>query len=143
MSGNSRKEQEALFRLADILVADVLEMSDEEIVAEAKEDGADAAQEARATQALFERTVAAQGKATLAAAKAAARSASRSEATVADIDREKARRKYDAILAGDRSLAEKMTLAARKGEGTSERDIESALEDLIELGALDDEDTDK
>ena len=39
------------------------------------------------------------------------------------------------MIAQDRDL----TLAARKGEGQSERDIESALEDLAELGAFDEE----
>ena len=42
------------------------------------------------------------------------------------------------MISQDRNL----TLAARKGESHSERDIESAIEDLAELGAFDEEGND-
>ncbi len=52
------------------------------------------------------------------------------------------RRRYEAVIAKDPDLSAKLTMAARKGEGQSERDIESAIEDLAELGAFDDQEDD-
>ena len=46
------------------------------------------------------------------------------------------------MIAQDPKLTKKLTLAARKDEGQSERDIDSAIEDLAELGAFDAEDND-
>ena len=51
-----------------------------------------------------------------------------------------ARAKLDRIRSGDRQLNEKMMLAARKGEGLSESDIEALLEDLAALEKLERED---
>ena len=41
MTGNQKKERNALDRLADALVDDILNASDEEVLAEAEEDGID------------------------------------------------------------------------------------------------------
>ena len=51
-----------------------------------------------------------------------------------NIDRAEARRRYE-------RMTTKLTLAARKGkgEGQSEHDVDSAIEDLAELGAFDEE----
>ena len=46
------------------------------------------------------------------------------------------------MIAQDARLTEKLTLAARNGEGQSERDVDSAIDDLNELGAFDEEDDD-
>ena len=140
MTGDQRRERKALNRLADALVDDVLDSSDEEVLAEAEEDGIDAAGLADHLRGVFERTVSEAGKAKLAAASRAAADAERSSARIVRIDRADARRRYDAMIAEDPKLTERLTLAARKGEGHSERDIESAIEDLAELGAFDEED---
>ena len=55
-------------------------------------------------------------------------------------DREAARARFEKIRSQDPELASKMLLAARKGEGLSERDMEGLLEDLAKLERLDGED---
>jgi hypothetical protein len=132
MPEDSKKERAALDRLADALVDDILDASDEDILAEITEDHGDPDRLAADLRALFERTALEAGKAKLAAAKQAAYAARRKGATVLNIDHAEARRRYDRI-------SSPLTLAARKGEGQSQRDIESAIEDLAELGAFDDE----
>ena len=47
-----------------------------------------------------------------------------------------ARAKLDQMRSGDRKLDEKMMLAARKGEGLSDSDMEGLLEDLAALAEL-------
>ncbi len=142
MTGDQKKERNALDRLADGLADDILNASDEEILAEAKEDGIDPAEIADHLREIFERAVTEAGKAKLAAARRGVAEARGSRARVIRIDRADARDSYDAMIAQDPKLTKKLTLAARKGEGQSERDIDSAVEDLAELGAFDEEDDD-
>ena len=139
MTRDPKRAREALDRLADALADDILNASDEDILTEAAEDYGDSAKIATEMRALFERTAQGAGKAKLAAAKEAAESARRRGSTVVNIDRVEARRRYETIVANDSELSAKLTMAARKGEGQSERDIDSAIEDLAELGALDDD----
>lgn len=56
------------------------------------------------------------------------------KANVAALDA--ARAKLDRMRAGDQELDRKMMLAARKGEGLSESDMEGLLEDLAALEEL-------
>ena len=142
MTGNQKKERNALDRLADALVDDILNASDEEVLAEAEEDGIDPTGLAGHLREVFERTAAEEGKVKLAVARRGAANARRSGARVVRIDPADARRRYEAMVAQDPKLTEKLTLAARKGEGQSERDIDCAIEDLAELGAFDAEDDD-
>ncbi len=133
MTGDPKNEHAALDRLADALVDDILNASDEDILAEITEEYGDPARIAAEMRALFERTVLEAGKAKLALAKQAAAEARQKGATVLSIDPAEARRRYERMTAN-------LTLAARKGEGQSERDVDGAIEDLAELGAFDEED---
>ena len=142
MTGDQKKERDALNRLADALVEDILNASDEEVLAEAEEDGIDPGRLAGHLRDVFERAVADAGKQKLAAARQGAGNARRLRARVVRIDHADARRRFEAMIAEDPKLTEKLTLAARKGEGQSDRDIDSAVEDLTELGAFDEEDDD-
>ena len=144
MTGGQKKERSALDRLADALVDDILNASDEDILAEAAEDGIDPAQLATDMRDLFARTEMETGKAKLAVAKRAAADSQQSGSTVIKIDRSETRRRYDAMIARDHNLTEKLTLAARKGkdQDQSESDIDSAIEDLTELGAFEEEGND-
>ncbi len=143
MTGDQKKERSALDRLADALVDDILTASDEDILVEAEEDSIDPAKLTDDLRELFERTTTELGKAKLTAAKRAVADARQSGTSVVRIDPADARRRYDAMITQDRNLTQRLTLAARKGEGQSERDIDSAIEDLAELGAFDEEDSDK
>lgn len=139
MTGDSKKERDALDRLADAFVDDILNASDEDILAEITEDYGDPDKLAADMLAMFERTAQEAGKAKLAAAKQAAAEARKKGASVVHINPPDARRRYEDMVANDRDLSDKLTLAARKGEDQSERDIDSAIEDLEELGAFDEE----
>ncbi len=136
MTGDQKMERNALDRLADALVDDILNASDEEVLAEAEEDGIDPARPTGRLSEVFERAATEAGKAKLAAARRDAANARRSGARVVRIEPADARCRYDAMIAQDPKLTEKLTVAARKGEGQSERDIDSAIEDLAELGAF-------
>ena len=125
MTGDQKKERNALDRLA-----------------EAEEDGIDPTKLAGHLREVFERAATEVGKAKIAAARQGAANVRRSGARVVRIDPADARRRYDAMIAQDPKLTEKLTLAARKDEGQSEHDIDSAIEDLAELAAFDVEDND-
>jgi hypothetical protein len=49
---------------------------------------------------------------------------------------DEARSRLQRLRSGDSELDSRMMLAARKGEGLSEKDLESLLEDLAELERL-------
>lgn len=58
-------------------------------------------------------------------------------------ERESARAKLQQMRGIDRDLDSKMMLAARKGKGLSDRDLEGLLDDLAELERLEREDDDE
>lgn len=72
MSANKKPQREALDRLADALVDDILNASDEEILEEFREDGGDPEQHAAEMLALFEKSVTIANKRRLAEAATAA-----------------------------------------------------------------------
>lgn len=53
---------------------------------------------------------------------------------------EVARKRFERVRAGDPEFTAKMTMAARKGEGLSERDFEGLVEDFADLERLERED---
>ena len=143
MTGDSKKQRDALDRLADALVDDVIKTADEDILGEIIEEYGDPDRLADDMRTMFENTVLETGKAKLAAAKRAVKEAGGKGATVVSIDESKARRRYNEMVAADRELSDKLTVAARKGEGQSEQDIKNIIGDLAELGAFDDEEDDE
>ena len=78
MTGDQKKERNALDRLADALVDDILNASDEEVLAEAEEDGIDPAKLSGHLREVFERAATEAGKAKLAAARRGAANVRRS-----------------------------------------------------------------
>ena len=58
-------------------------------------------------------------------------------------DRQAVRARFERIRARDPDLASRMMLAARKGEGLSDSDMDGLLEDLARLEGLDGEDSGK
>jgi hypothetical protein len=136
MTGRKHADREALDRLADFLVEDVLDASDEDILAEAREAGVDPESDAARLRALFERTVLEANKRRLAAAKAAVQATRNTrppESTVFDI--EEARRRLRAAIE-QRGVAAQVTMAARKESELSDEDVLSLVRDLEELGVL-------
>ena len=135
MTGKDKKERAALARLADAFVDDILQASDEEILAEFTESHGAPAKNAADMRALFERTVLATNKRRLKAAQAGV-AANRVPTNVTPpIDIAEARQKLRRILASGTPVA-KLTLAARNEDELSDSDVLGMLEDLRELGAL-------
>jgi hypothetical protein len=137
MTGKDKKEHAALDRLADAFVDDILQASDEEILAEFVESHGDPAKNATDLRALFEKTVLATNKRRLKAAQARI-AASRTLAKVTPvpaINIAEARQRLRRILASGTADV-KLTLAARKEDELSDSDVLGMLEDLQELGAI-------
>ena len=129
-----KSDRAALDRLADALAEDILNASEQDILAEVKEDGEDRAAIAAEVQALFAKAKAKVAKLQLAEAKAGAAASRRRPTNVIRLDRAKERKILDWALTRDPQTAAKLTLAARKGEGLSDEDVHGMLEDLAELG---------
>jgi hypothetical protein len=60
-----------------------------------------------------------------------------------DAEREAAQARLQRLRSGDRALDEKLMMAARKGEGLSDHDLEGLLEHLAELERQEREDGDE
>ena len=133
MTGGKKEASDALDRLADALVDDVLATSDAEILAEFRADGGDPEQHAAEMRALFERSVISSNKSRLQAAGAGVTRTKSSERSSTPVDMTKARQRLHGVL---QTLpeAQRLTLAARKESELSDADVVGLLEDLRELG---------
>jgi len=123
--------------LADSLIDDLLSASDEEILAEAKEDFGSADKVVAATKEIFERAIASKAKGRLAAARAGVKGDRERTAAIVPIAASQAKQRLAKALATNPRL-QNLTMAARHGKSasTSDTDAEGVLEDLIELGLL-------
>lgn len=136
MTGRKSADREELDRLADFLIEDVLETSDDDVLAEVREDGLDPQIEAASVRALFEQAVLQTNRRRLLAAKAAVRaehSAARHSNSPVSI--QEARQRLQVIL-DQKEATPALTLAARNEAEMSEADILSLLQDLEELGIV-------
>jgi hypothetical protein len=135
MTGNPKDARDALRRLADALAEDVLGAPDQRVLEDAAEIYGDIDKLAADMLRLFEQTASEQEKARLAAARTAIAADRRGPARQARLDPAEARR-LQQVIAADPETARKLTLAARKGEGPSDDDVYSMLEDFEELGVI-------
>jgi hypothetical protein len=136
MTTRSNDARDALRRLADALAEDALTAPDNEILEEAAEIHGDPARLRADMLKLFEQTMSEQGKEKLAAAREAFVADRRRPAAVVRLPPAEARRRLQQLMAADLETARKLTVAARKGEGLSDEDVKSMLEDLEELGVF-------
>lgn len=137
MTGKNDRAGRPIGRLADEFVEDILSMSDEEVLAEFREDGGDPEQHASEMRAMFENSLLTANKARMSAAKAGVASSRRTmsgpPAPVVDITNARARLR--AVIARADSIPG-LTLAARKEDELSDSDVIGMLEELAELGLL-------
>jgi hypothetical protein len=135
MTGAEKKKREALGRLADALVDDILSASDEEILAEFIETHRDPTNAMEATRGLFERSVANAKKARLRAAQAGLAASRTAQATrrVADIADARGRLRR-ALAACPPDI--RVTIAARNESELTDADVLGMLQDLEELGIV-------
>ncbi len=136
---NSKKTDPSspLERLEEALVDSILNMSESELDAELREMNLDPNDVAIRTKAAIDRGIVAANKATLARARnQLAEAKGRLSISTTSRDRAGALARFEKMKAGETELPGPMTMAARKGEGLSEKDIEGVLEDLDDLDKL-------
>lgn len=137
MTKNQNSAEQKLRRLADAMAKDVEAMSDEEILAEAKETYGDVDRMVAETRQLIENGIAAAGRTHLENARKAIKQRSReTQSNVVRLPLDKKRTILKHLAAKDPALSEGFTLAARI-EADSSADIDGLLEDLVELGLID------
>lgn len=138
MTKDQKKQLEQLERLCSALADDIDAMTDEEVLAELKEAGEDVSSIAHGARALVTDAAAKHGRHRLAEARASYEKHKASlERKVLEWPAERKRALLQKFVENDSALKQKLTLAARKGSD-SQADMDSFLEDLIDLGLIDD-----
>ncbi|MDP1644421.1 MAG: hypothetical protein Q8L71_02815 [Thiobacillus sp.] len=137
MTGKKRNPSEELERLADALVEDILNATNQEILDEAQVDYGNAKVGADEIRALFQlaRTKVAKGRLETARNGLAADRA-KGMGKVLPFDIAKSRQIVSKFAANDSELQGRLTMAARMGEELSDQDIQGIIEDMIKLGIL-------
>ncbi len=129
--------QTRLDRITDLLVDDILQTSDKEIMKEAEEDGYDAKNEAKKVYNLIQKTMFEHGKAKIEEAQKRSSAYQGNAKPALKIPGAQKRELFKTL--SSKGEAAGFTLAARKEEDLSDRDIESVLEDMLELGLIDED----
>jgi Mg2+ and Co2+ transporter CorA len=127
MSDNFKK----LENLADELLKDLLEATDEEIIAEAVEDGIDVNQAVASVHSLIE-----QSRYMIAQENIRAQKTELSSQKGKVIDIGEARKKVIKALEQNPNYADSLTMAARSGKNLPDEDILGYYEDMVELGLI-------
>ena len=137
MNKEQNEARQKLERLCNALADDIDAMSDEELLAELEEAGEDADAFAKQTDELVAEAIAKVGRHKLEAARAgyvACQIGHHSNILQWPVERK--RHLIQHFAQNDVELDRKLTLAARKGKDT-EADMDSFIEDLIDLGVID------
>lgn len=139
MSKQQKEASEKLERLCNALADDIEAMSDEELQAELKEAGEDADAIANGMKALIADAITDAGRRKLADARTGyATHQAVHQSNIRQWPRERKRSLIQHFMQNDSRLEERFTLAAREG-GNTEADMDSFIEDLIDLGIIDGE----
>lgn len=134
MSDNFKK----LENLTDELLKDLLEATDEEILAEAVEDGVDIDQAVASVRSLIE-----QNRYKIAQEQIRSQKAGKPFPKGKIIDIAEARKKVTQALEKNPNYADSFTMAARSGKNLPDEDILGCYEDMLELGLIkEDQDSD-
>jgi hypothetical protein len=113
-------------------------MSDAELLAEIEAEGLNAEDEADRIRATISAVIARSAKSRLQAARAEIdRAARTTRATVHKLNLKDRAALLARFANDDSKLRSRLTMAARKGEGITEKEIDDILADLRELGAID------
>lgn len=139
MSGADRAGP-CLVRLADELVADVMGLTDTELLAEIAAEGLDPQIEAKRLRAMVAAATAQSGKTRLVAARAEIdRSAMSARTNIHRLSLKDRAGVLARFANDDAKLKSRLTMAARNGDGITEQEMDSILADLRELGAIDED----
>jgi hypothetical protein len=136
----SRKNpaREQLDRIEDALIESILGASEAELREEMVERGEDPDKCLLRMEQIVAGAKVASGKRRMERAKSELQEWRTGQAKTLKFDREAIRARFEKMRSRDPELASKMLLAARKGEGLSESDVEGLIEDLAKLEWLDD-----
>jgi hypothetical protein len=136
----SRKNpaREQLDRIEDALIESILGASEAELREEMVERGEDPDKCLLRTEQIVAGAKVASGKRRMQRAKSELQEWRTGQTKTLKFDREAIRARFEKMRSRDPELASKMLLAARKGEGLSESDVEGLIEDLAKLEWLDD-----
>ena len=139
MNGSDRPVS-PIARLADELVADIMSMSDAELLAEAEAEGLDVEEEANCIRAIISTATTQAGKSRLQAARAEIdRSGGAARGQVHQLPIKDRAAVLVRFANDDAKLKSRLTMAARNGEGITEKEMDDILADLRELGAIDED----
>lgn len=126
-------DQKTTGDMFDIIIDDILDATDEEIIAEALEDGIDIDQEVYKTKSIF-------NKCRYNSAKKNIESRNIPETKHSNvISIEKARLKIQNAIAENPEVLDQFTMAARFGETIPDEDVMGYYEDFCELGFFSEE----
>lgn len=133
------KSAEQLERALDRMVEDVHATSDEEILKEATEVYGSADAAVARVQGALAAALKRSGQKKLEQARAGLRAARNAKTTsnVVELPVADKRRILDTFAGNKNPIRDKLTMAARNGVPIGEAEIDGMLEDLIELGAID------
>lgn len=134
MTKGAITNRHAIDSLAASLIDDVLNMSDEELLAELQADSEDVKISSQMADDTLNRARATCGKAKLAAAKKAVFADKQRIPTKTCLNPDQARRRLKEALDNYPESHGRLTLAARKSEGLSDNDLLILLDGLDELG---------
>jgi hypothetical protein len=121
-----------LDHIEDALVEAILNTTDEDLRAEIKAVGDEPGQLITAVDLALTRAQSECARVALQTARTEL-AAWRSNDKTRTLDRDSARVRFEKMRSGDPALAAKMMMAARKGEGLSDRDLDGLLDDIAEL----------
>ena len=129
-----------LQRLGTALAQDVDELTDEEVMEEARELYGDATAAANQTKGVIQRAIEAHGQSRLQAARLGYRAEQGRQGTpkVLTWSAQQKAELLSSVLAGSSPLPSQLTLAARN-ENDLLADQDSVIEDLIDFGVIDEE----
>jgi hypothetical protein len=121
----------------DAFIDSILNMSESELDEELCEMGLDPQAAIEQTKAAVERGIVRANKATFARARSELAEAKARLVSSSHLrDRSGAAARFEKMKTGDPELSSRMMMAARKGKGLSENDVEGILEDLDDLEKL-------
>lgn len=140
MTDRKNEPRDELARLTDSLVEDIMETSDDEVLAEAAEDFDDVDAVVNHARELIEGAIVEAGKRRMQRAKEAVRDRQqRGGPNVIHLPDEKKREIIRRFAAQQPQSVEKITQAARKEGELTGNDLDAMLEALFQLGAIDDQ----
>lgn len=140
MNKNLDSVHEQLERLAEALAQDVDELTDEEVLAEVRELYGDPTAAANQTKSVIRRAIEAHGQRRLQSARTRyqAEQVRQDTPKVLDWPTEQKAELLSSVLASPSRVRDRLTIAARN-EDDLRADPDSAIEDLFDLGVIDEE----